>query len=108
MQNNFEIRIARPEDEAPLSDLLKASYSVLMTAHYDQAILGAVLPVMARANPALLSAGTFYVAETTDGSVAGCGGWSRERPGTSDVTPERSGCIDRFYVHLLTSHFRRA
>ena len=43
-----------PEDDARLSDLLEACYPALMPAGYDQATLDLVLPLMTRANPALL------------------------------------------------------
>ena len=98
MPDGFEVRTARPQDEAPVSDLLNASYSTLMASRYDQTILAAALPFMTQANLALLSAGTFYVAETADGSIAGCGGWSRERPGTMEVRPEL-GHVRHFATH---------
>src|SRR4051794_2668660 len=42
---------------------------------------------MVRPNPALLASGTYHMAETDDGAVVGCGGWTRERPGTRDMQP---------------------
>jgi len=51
-----------------------------------------------RANPMLLSAGTFFVAETTGGLIIGCGGWTRESPGKGDVVPEL-GHLRHFAVH---------
>lgn len=40
---------------------------------------------MTRANPALLRSGRYYVAETAEGTIVGCGGWSQGRPGTNEV-----------------------
>ena len=80
----FAVRVARPEDAEGVSRLLQASYPELMAAAYDAQSLAPVLGLMTRANPALLSCGTYYVAESA-GVVVGCGGWTRERPGTATV-----------------------
>ncbi len=86
MPPTFTVRRATPEDESRVSEVLLASYPGLMSTAYDQAILEGVLPLITRANPALLSAGTYYLAANDEGFAVGCGGWSRERPGTSEVT----------------------
>ncbi len=83
----FSIRVATREDDSAVSELLKASYPVLMKASYDAAVLARALPLMTRANPALLSSGTYYLSETGDGRIAGCGGWTLEQPGSGEVTP---------------------
>ena len=54
--------------------------------------------MMTRAQPSLLESGTYYVAETTDGLVVGCGGWTRERPGSGEVQPGL-GHVRHFGVH---------
>ncbi|WP_136620606.1 MULTISPECIES: GNAT family N-acetyltransferase [Mesorhizobium] len=88
MSPTFTVRHATPEDESGVSELLLASYPGLMRTAYDQAVLEPALPLITRANPALLSAGTYYLAVNDDGFAVGCGGWSRERPGSSEVQPE--------------------
>ncbi len=60
----FALKIATPQDEASVCDLLKASYPVLMSSRYDEAILADALPMITQANPSLLSAGTYYLAES--------------------------------------------
>ncbi|QND56776.1 GNAT family N-acetyltransferase [Mesorhizobium huakuii] len=87
MSATFTVRRATPQDEAGVSELLLASYPGLMRTAYDQAILEGALPLMTRANPALLSSGTFYLAVNGHDLAVGCGGWSRELPGSSEVTP---------------------
>ena len=77
-------RLATPDDLAAVDALLRASYPKLMAAAYDEAVLAPALQLMARANPALLACGTYYVAES-DGLVVGCGGWTREYPGANVV-----------------------
>ena len=81
MRGEFRIRQATPQDEAAVSALLHASYPALMAPAYDAALLRAALPAIARANPALLASGTYFVAEAGAGRPVGCGGWTTERPG---------------------------
>jgi GNAT superfamily N-acetyltransferase len=79
------IRVARPDDGPFVNELLEASYPVLMKTAYEAAVLAAALPLMTRADPALLSSGSYYVALASDGRLAGCGGWTPERPGSGEV-----------------------
>ena len=79
------IRCAGPDDETAISTLLRASYSRLLRPHYNADLLAHALPIITKANPRLLAAGTFYVAETAAGSALACGGWSPGRPGTGNV-----------------------
>jgi GNAT superfamily N-acetyltransferase len=81
----YGIRVATPEDEAAVTAVLTASYSSLLKHHYDAGLLARALPAMTKANPVLLRSGTYYVAEADGGGVAGCGGWTFERPGTTEV-----------------------
>lgn len=81
------IRRAQPDDEAGVSALLSACYPVLLSGAYPPDVLAEALPLMTRANPRLLASGTFYVAETPDGRLTGCGGWTVETPGTGTIAP---------------------
>ena len=92
------IRIARPSDSDAASDCLLASFSSLLSGSYDRDLLEIALPTMTKANPALLASGTYYVAESGTGALVGCGGWTRERPGTGE-TVEGEG-----YVRHLATH----
>jgi hypothetical protein len=85
--NQYSIRLATLEDLAGVDALLRASYPALMAPAYDPVILEPALKLMARANPALLACGTYYVAES-GALVVGCGGWTREYPGRTDVQPQ--------------------
>ena len=78
------VRVAAAEDFAAVDALLRASYPKLMASAYDEAALEPALKLMARANPSLLTSGTYYVGESDD-VVVGCGGWTREYPGTKDI-----------------------
>ncbi len=87
MPTEFAVRIATAADAPAVSRLLAVSYPVLLRAAYDGATLAAALPLMTRANPTLLSTRTYYVAERDGGPIVGCGGWTRERPGSGEMVP---------------------
>ena len=58
-----------------------------MTATYSEAALAAALPFLTKPNPELLSSGTYYVVdEEASGTILGAGGWTRECPGTKEIT----------------------
>lgn len=94
----FTVRLATPDDAAAVSALLAACYPVFLAGHYDTDLLDALLPRMTQASPALLASGSYYLAEASDGTVIGCGGWTRERPGTGEVT-EGLGHVRHVGVH---------
>lgn len=94
----FTLRNATPQDEAAVTEVLKTSYTKLLSSCYDEALLAKALPLMTRASPALLSGGSYFVAETGDDALVGCGVWSRERPGSAEIVP-KLGHIRHFAVH---------
>lgn len=98
MPLQYQVRPATPEDETAVSAVLEASYGALMPSGYDAETLAAVLPVMAKANPTLLASGTYYVADAAGQGIVGCGGWSRERPGTGETEAGRAH-IRHFGTH---------
>ena len=86
MRDGFTVRTSDSGDLAAVSELLRASYPVLMKSAYEAEMLDPALQLMTRANPELLRSGTWYVAESTVGGViVGCGGWTREPPGGGDI-----------------------
>lgn len=89
------VRVASAADAEAVSRLLARSYPVLMAPAYEASVLAAALPLMTRANPALLSSGSYYVTETADGEIVGCGGWTAEQPGSGAITAE-TGHIRHF------------
>ncbi len=98
MPTDLTVRAATPADGAEVTALLEASYPVSMRPDYDEAVLAAALPSMTRASPALLSSGTYYLAISENGRVIGCGGWTRERPGSGEVAPDLAH-IRHFATH---------
>lgn len=86
--NGFEIRSAHLQDADAVTALLEQSYSILWAGAYPADVLDAVLPLLTKANPALLSGDTFFVAaDLVDGRLLGCGGWSMAAPGSGEITP---------------------
>lgn len=82
----FRIRISVLEDSSAVSDLLLKSYSELLRDAYDASILERALPLITRAQPDLLTSGSYYVAETGDKRIVGAGGWTRRSPTGRDET----------------------
>jgi len=61
-------------------------------------MLAPALKLITQANPGLLASGTYYVAESEQGSIVGCGGWTHARPGDGVVEP-KLGHIRHFATH---------
>ena len=95
---HVHIRTASIEDSDSITALLQLSYPALMRGAYEVSILKAALPVMTVAQPSLLRSGTYYVAETAEGAVVGCGGWTKEEPGSGEILPGVAH-IRHFGVH---------
>ncbi len=98
MQKSVKVRVSVPGDRDLVSSLLRESFPVLMRSAYDAKLLERVLPRMTIAQPDLLASGSYYVAEAPDGKVIGCGGWTKERPGTNEIRAN-VGHIRHFGVH---------
>lgn len=84
---NGNLRVATPDDHAAASALFSRSYPALMAQAYPADLLALALPIITKANDALLASGRYAVIESGGGTLVACGGWSRERPGSGEVTP---------------------
>src|SRR5262245_8456182 len=76
--------------------------NALMAFGYEPVLFARALPILAEANPMLLSCGTWYVAEVpnADGALIGCGGWTRQRPDApNDPVDPVVGNIRHFATH---------
>ena len=82
----MQVRRTYPEDAPLIDELLARAYPTLMADAYREEVLAVALPALTKSNAKLLTSGTYYVAEEA-GRILGCGGWTLERPGTSEVTP---------------------
>ena len=74
------VRPGRPEDIAPLDALMARSYPRLLSADYPPSVLVTAIPRISRAQPRLVTCGTYFVAER-EGVLLGGGGWTRAQPG---------------------------
>lgn len=97
----IRIRTARASDLAAIERVLGASFPALMAGAYDPALLARALPMMTRAQPGLVTSGTYYVAEA-EGRIVGCGGWSRAPPdgpaGEEGLAHIRHFAVDRDWI----------
>src|SRR5262245_48821948 len=99
---DFEVRAVSPEDAEAVSALLQASYPSLMAFGYEPILFARALPLLTKANPALLSSGTWYLVEALDADekLVGCGGWARQRPDApNEPVDPMLGHIRHFATH---------
>ena len=80
MLSQITLRPTTARDLPRIDALLQASYPALLKADYPPSVLVTALPLIARANPALLRSGTYYVAEDGEGRALAAGGWSHSAP----------------------------
>ncbi|MEM8555418.1 MAG: GNAT family N-acetyltransferase [Pseudomonadota bacterium] len=90
------VRLARAGDLSRLDALFGRTYPKLLKADYPPSVMVTAVPLIAKAQPALVSSGTFRVAELSNGDIIGAGGWTprRKRPQIGDV--RHVVCDDRF------------
>lgn len=74
----MQIRPSTLADLGQVDALLARTYPKLLKADYPPSVLVTALPRISRAQPALLSCGTYYVAED-EGEILGAGGWTPDR-----------------------------
>jgi N-acetylglutamate synthase-like GNAT family acetyltransferase len=71
------VRTAGKADIAAIDALLARSYPALLKADYRPSVLVTALPLISRAQPALVTCGTYFVVQDTAGTICGAGGWTR-------------------------------
>lgn len=75
----YRLRLATSADVPALHALIEASVRGLMTRDYSAAELEGALGVLLGVDTQLIGDGTYFVSEAEDGSLAGCGGWSKRK-----------------------------
>jgi len=93
MTGTPSIRAARAADTPAIDALLARSYPRLLKADYPPSVLVTALPRIARANPALVASGRYYVVEDAAGRLLGAGGWSFAGPGGGGGGAGRPGAV---------------
>ena len=76
---DYDIRPTTLADLAAVGALLARAYPKLLKADYPPSVLVTALPLISRAQPSLLSCGTYYVAQTPEGDILAAGGWTPDR-----------------------------
>ncbi|MBV2358313.1 GNAT family N-acetyltransferase [Thalassococcus sp. CAU 1522] len=80
MTETLTLRRAEARDIPALDDLFQRSYMALLKDDYAPSVLVTAVPVIGRAQPALIASGLFHVVEA-GGRIAAAGGWSLAAPG---------------------------
>lgn len=74
--DSLVIRPATAADISAIDQLLAMSYPKLLKADYPPSVLVTALPLISRAQPRLVTSGSYYVAEGADGAILAAGGWT--------------------------------
>jgi N-acetylglutamate synthase-like GNAT family acetyltransferase len=81
----FTLRPATKQDIAAVDALLARSYPRLLRPDYPPSTLILALPKISRAQPELVTCGTYYLVEE-EGALLGAGGWTANAPGKGGLT----------------------
>ncbi|MBN9660364.1 MAG: GNAT family N-acetyltransferase [Acidobacteria bacterium] len=73
------LRAARPSDVAALRALIEISVRRLQAGDYSQEQIAGALGTVFGVDTQLIADQTYYVVESPDAGLVGCGGWSRRR-----------------------------
>lgn len=81
----FTPRPATKQDIAAVDALLSRAYPRLLKPDYPPSTLVMALPKISRAQPELVTCGTYFVIEE-QGDILGAGGWTAMAPGKGGLT----------------------
>jgi GNAT superfamily N-acetyltransferase len=88
MADTITIRPTHAADLAAIDTLLTASYPALLKRDYAPSVLVTALPLIAKANPALVRSGSYFMIEGDQGQALAAGGWTRAAPQGGVGLPE--------------------
>ena len=95
---DLTVRVAKAADLDALDRLFTRAYPALLRADYPRTLLNDVLPFIARANPRLLTSGSYYLATNARGQLLGAGGWTWIGPQGG------AGPLDMAHVRHVVTH----
>ncbi len=101
MKTALDIRTATPADLPKVDALLARSYPALLKGASPPSLLVTAIPLISRAQPALLASGTYFVVTDRE-EIVGAGGWTRAVPGGAGQGQAGVGNIR----HVVTDHRR--
>lgn len=81
MSKALHIRFAGKADRQELRSLQAYAMRRLAAPYYDEAVIEGFIAEIGTMDDTLIEDGTYFVATTADGRIAGCGGWSWRTPG---------------------------
>lgn len=73
------VRVSQAGDIAAIDALLARSYPALLKQDYPPSVMVTAIPLISRAQPGLITSGTYYVAEGSGARLLGVGGWTPSR-----------------------------
>ncbi len=88
----FTLRPAMQQDIAAVDALLARAYPRLLRPDYPPSTLVMAIPLISRAQPALVTCGTYYLVEE-NGALLGAGGWTPNAPGKGNTITRGVGHI---------------
>lgn len=77
--SRFHLRVATRDDLEAIRTLIDASVRGLQSGDYSPEQIDASLKTVFTTDSRLVEDGTYLVATAEDGSLAGCGGWSKRK-----------------------------
>jgi GNAT superfamily N-acetyltransferase len=77
--SRFHLRVAAQDDLEAIRMLIDASVRELQAGDYSPGQIDASLKTVFTTDSQLIEDGTYFVAVAQDGSLAGCGGWSKRK-----------------------------
>ena len=102
MDDLLTIRTTRRDDLSEIDALFQRSYPALLKDHYPPSLMVMAIPLIARANPALITSGRYFAVRDGSGRIVGAGGWS-----SVDPRRARSGAPTTGHIrHVVTDHRR--
>ena len=75
---DYQVRLATLDDREAITRLIADSARHLSREHYDDVQIEAAIASVFGVDSTLIEDGTYFVAEQ-DGTVIGCGGWSKRK-----------------------------
>ena len=102
MPDLLTIRPTSAADLPEIDALFRRSYPALLKQHYAPSLMVLAVPLIAKANPRLLTSGSYFAVKDASGAIVGAGGWT-----ASDPQGHRRGAATTGHVrHVVTDHRR--
>ncbi len=95
---DIRVRPTTRADIPAVDQLLAESYPALLKNDYPPSVLVTALPLISRANPSLVTSGSYYVAEV-DGTAKAAGGWTKASPVGQGAEARSTGHIRHVVTH---------